>query len=146
MIQPSPSGSAATLLTVVATLLPLLAVLLQFSVRFYQSSGADGVSVSNGREAILFILMALGVVAYAGILLGEVVKTNSGSAALSSAVSAIQMAFGLLVAAGLLLGRDIIEGVIEGTDPTAEAESTNNEASKAEHEETTDAEKPEEET
>jgi len=116
MTQSSPVNTATALLTVIATLLPLLAVFLQFAVRFYSSDKRAGQAGEFGREAIFAILLSLAAVGYAGILAGDVVKLNTQSNSLNTVIVAVQLGFVFLLGAGYFIGRDIIREVSTGSE------------------------------
>jgi len=118
MTQSSPVNTATALLTVIATLLPLLAVFLQFAVRFYSSDKRAGQAGEFGREAIFAILLSLAAVGYAGILAGDVVKLNTQSNSLNTVIVAVQLGFVFLLGAGAgyFIGRDIIREVSTGSE------------------------------
>ena len=140
MIQSAPPpevGIGTSLLVVIATLMPLLAVFLQFAVRFYSNTvGRDGTG-KYGKEAVFGILLALVATGWGGILAGDVVKYNTTSETIGGAVTSLQVAFVLILAATYFIGRDVIQAVSEdseavGVGEDQEAKDTNSQEQKGE--------------
>lgn len=140
MIQSAPPpevGVGTSLLVVIATLMPLLAVFLQFAVRFYSNTvGRDGAG-KYGKEAVFGILLALAAAGGGGIQAGDIVKNNTTSESISGAVTSLQLAFVLILAATYFIGRDVVQAVSEDgeaveVEADTEAKDTNSQEQKDE--------------
>jgi hypothetical protein len=110
----SPAVEVATsLLVVIATLMPLLAVFIQFAVRFYSDAVGEGRAGQYGRQAVFVILLALAAVAWGGIQAGDVIKFNTSSNRVGGAVTSLQIGFAFIVAAAYFIGRDVVRTITE---------------------------------
>lgn len=98
---------AVELLTIVATLLPLTAILLQFTVRFYEPSDGNGIS-TRGAAAVYFAVFAVSSLAVSGYVAADVVRVTLESSRVTSATEFIQVGLVLLLLAVLLVAYDVL--------------------------------------
>lgn len=104
-MQAGKIAVAWELLAVVATLLPLTAILLQFLMQFYDT-GNDNINES-AVGAAFFIVLSILSLTIAGYLAGDVIKFGSESSRIENAVALIQTALLLLLGAIAYLSRDV---------------------------------------
>lgn len=98
-----PVGTATAILGVTATLLPLLAGVLQFTVQFQKRMGSY-----TGRLAVVFIIGAGLLIAFVGIKMGDVVVDQTSSGVVIEGIRALQVGFVFVALAVLLIGLDVV--------------------------------------
>lgn len=98
---------AGQILMVVATLLPLTAILLQFMLRFYEPKSNDSKGWEDGGAAVYFSVVAIASLVAAGFTAAEIIKLNSESTSVANSLTFVQMTFGFLLIAILYVSRDI---------------------------------------
>jgi len=99
---------AKQILTIIATLLPLIAILLQFMTRFY-SEQYEGESKSSLESAVLLAYVSMLTLVIAGYIAGNYIRLSTSNGAISSAIGLIQTTLMLLFAAVFFIGRDIVD-------------------------------------
>lgn len=133
MVQ-SATSVAQNLLAVIATILPLLVVLIQFTARYYRRRGSvvrevGGISVRSEFIVGISIIGAVVMLTLAGALAGEIIRRSVPNSTVGSVVFAIEGAFVLImVTAGMLIS-DVIEsadGDESSNEGSPNVEETNN--------------------
>ncbi len=99
---------AQQILTIVATLLPLIAILLQFMTRFY-SEQYDGDSKSSLENAVLLSFVSMLVLVLAGYTAGDHIRLTTNNGRVSDAIWLIQISLLLLFGAVFSIGRDVVD-------------------------------------
>jgi hypothetical protein len=125
------SSLSLDLLAVIATFLPLLAVLLQFAVRFYLDKDVEG-----GKTPVALTAIAVFFVAMAGVQAGSVVSSRTTSEALEDGIVLLQLGFGLVAIAMFVIANDIIGAFGSGDG----GKDTSTDGAKNEQSETADGE------
>jgi len=128
------TGVAQNLLGVIATILPLLVVLIQFTARYYRRRGSVVHKIWRIRVRSEFIvgisiIGAVVLLTLAGALSGEIIRNDVSNPTVESVVFAIEGAFVLImVTAGVLIS-DVIEsadGNETSNDGSQNIEENNN--------------------
>jgi uncharacterized membrane protein YbaN (DUF454 family) len=108
------------LLGVVATLLPLLAVFLEFMTRFFRSDDTD-MSLRAKQFTASSLIASVVLLGFGGFLAGDVVRTAAASTDVEFAVAFVQVS---LVAAILALGTGGVSVYRQFEPDAAQATST----------------------
>jgi H+/gluconate symporter-like permease len=113
------ASRATDLLGVVATVLPLLVVLIQFVSRYYQDRADSGSRLAVGVSSI----GAVGFLFAAGFGAGEIVRQQTADPALGAVITALELAFLFITVAAVLLWRDVTAQTGEDEDSSDKTEN-----------------------
>lgn len=126
-------GVAQNLLGVIATILPLLVVLMQFTARYYRRRGnvvreVGGIRIRSEFIVGVSIIGAVVMLTLAGALAGEIIRRSVPNSTVGSVIFAIEGAFVLIMVTAGVLVSDVIESAEgdEGSNEESPNEGTNN--------------------
>jgi len=151
-MAPDPATVATSLLTVVATLLPLLIILFQFMVSFGLREDTSP-SLQDLRRGLLFVVIAVGLLIISGVNAASYLSQNYSAEHLSNAIVFLQGALFLTGIAGVIIYQAVLpaseededseEEQAEGDDEddSSEASDSPNQNHKATEDEDTEEEK-----